>query len=1106
MTEEREAALLRAFAKNDFAVVHALFSIISSREARFAVEATFKYFQAMSTDGELLLELLKSVIDKEIEVTDEAATLFRSNSAGSKLLSLTLKNIGNNYLISILRGMVTKINQSSNPAVGSIALGEIDPARLTSQDTLETNVHKLTSLCRSFLARILKSVDNCPLFFRKLCNYLQMGVVRKFPNSEQIRKNFSAIGGLLFLRFICPALFTPHLFDLIKEPATQSASRTLVLVSKVLQMLANGLQFNEGDSYMCVMNPFLHQYNGDIVDFFITIATVPNDHDLERMERKRRMLSESLRAGFTLVNKEPEDEADDSDSLILDTDDTEDSDDHSLGSGATLGMKRGRSISSSAPNLPMLQPKDQASPRQDTTGSYGGPPGAARLTVPTSPQRSEDDDAGDGTPPALDVLHALLYTHRDRILKTLHANTEHQEAHKYFNIMVNSFPCPSIDFDTLIRRDRGDTSVPPLTLPLPPPVPGPPTSEEHPEKKKGGTPREKEGKESKDKSTKAVFAAMLSKDKKHKGSRGEADEKVYENKLNATSVMKSMQHAKTLEKVQKRLTDEQETRRQLEMERDNTKLAKEYIEKEVIELLQEKIAMKAEVELLKRQKEAVEVELSVEKRKTEAMSTELDHYRKQREDHDSKVKALLRVAENATRERDLLSDEVRTLRERLAALERDRSAGSHPSHNSDATNGVDVEEDATVSKSNDKTREGSGKLKRGRRQLSKDSNLKLPVSIALSASATSTTATGDNTQHQPQSQQQSNDHTSSGHITKLRKRDKKEQQDVKDSSSRRDEKPEPSTQQNTNTTTNNSTNKKDDKRSNSGITRSDRKDKEKELKKDGSYRGIPSSKQHQQQHQRSATSSSSKGDSSSCYSASSNYNGEHSSPKSSSLSAALTSSLPVIDEHAPSYHKPSVILTTTTTTTTTTSSNTTPPTSTSTSTPTTPTPTHITSTSNDESSNTTVTRTGSDIKREVVIPAGGLRERGGLNYSALPIPPVLIEELGLKMHREMKLWQCKHNLKKYDNCFKGVQAIDWLLAASMAKSRGEASNLCGKMLAAALIVPLSSKEPRFMDDDTVYYFVGNTSITNPSGSSSPHHHQHQHHIKYSAHHHNNSRE
>lgn len=53
-------------------------------------------------------------------------------------------------------------------------------------------------------------------FFRKLCNYLQSGVVSKFPDNEQIKKNYAAIGGLLFLRFFCPAIFAPKTFGLVK--------------------------------------------------------------------------------------------------------------------------------------------------------------------------------------------------------------------------------------------------------------------------------------------------------------------------------------------------------------------------------------------------------------------------------------------------------------------------------------------------------------------------------------------------------------------------------------------------------------------------------------------------------------------------------------------------------------------------------------------------------------------------------------------------------------------------------------------------------------------------------------------------------------------------
>lgn len=78
---------------------------------------------------------------------------------------------------------------------------------------------------------------------RHVCEYVQMSAVRKFPESKQIRHNLSAVGGLLFLRFFCPAIFTPHKFSVVEAAPGPIALRALILISKVMQMMANGLRF-----------------------------------------------------------------------------------------------------------------------------------------------------------------------------------------------------------------------------------------------------------------------------------------------------------------------------------------------------------------------------------------------------------------------------------------------------------------------------------------------------------------------------------------------------------------------------------------------------------------------------------------------------------------------------------------------------------------------------------------------------------------------------------------------------------------------------------------------------------------------------------------------
>lgn len=77
----------------------------------------------------------------------------------------------------------------------------------------------------------------------------------KWPNERLVKTR--VVSGFIFLRLLCPAILNPRAFNLISEPPPPAATRSLVMIAKCLQNLANLVEFGVKESYMEVVNPFI---------------------------------------------------------------------------------------------------------------------------------------------------------------------------------------------------------------------------------------------------------------------------------------------------------------------------------------------------------------------------------------------------------------------------------------------------------------------------------------------------------------------------------------------------------------------------------------------------------------------------------------------------------------------------------------------------------------------------------------------------------------------------------------------------------------------------------------------------------------------------------
>eukprot|EP01103_Thecamoeba_quadrilineata_P017176 TRINITY_DN598_c0_g3_i1.p1 TRINITY_DN598_c0_g3~~TRINITY_DN598_c0_g3_i1.p1 ORF type:complete len:480 (-),score=85.64 TRINITY_DN598_c0_g3_i1:42-1481(-) len=211
-------------------------------------------------------DLLRWSISREIKNTQSGPTLFRGISVATKLLGLySFDRLGLKYLKKTLLSLVSEVTTCK-------ASFEIDPNKALESGCIDVkkNLERLLNICQELLDKIFRTYEKFPLPIRALFRYTREEVDKKFPEMQRL-----AIGGLLFLRFLCPAIVTPEKYGLISAPPSTESRRTLILISKILQNLANAVQFDGSkEAYMMGIDNFIVENLQAVNNFFDNLTSV----------------------------------------------------------------------------------------------------------------------------------------------------------------------------------------------------------------------------------------------------------------------------------------------------------------------------------------------------------------------------------------------------------------------------------------------------------------------------------------------------------------------------------------------------------------------------------------------------------------------------------------------------------------------------------------------------------------------------------------------------------------------------------------------------------------------------------------------------------------
>jgi hypothetical protein len=297
--------LLFAFDKG---IIFELFNQTKNPEKDELCEAIIRVFMKVGGEAELL-QLLKKSVTLEVDSTEHPETLFRANSAASKLMKSYCTRTCQYFMQHSIGGMMDKI-------IADATKFEIDPEKAAQRnEDVNVNTENVLKVTQQFVDAIVNSVKQTPRTYREYCRYLSNFVGEKFPGCNRdggdtddafvFEFKYIAVGGFLFLRLFCPAITTPQVYGL-NNITTTDGRRYCIVLTKLLQNIANGVYKSQKEVFMVNFEDMILKSMTAVKDYFDHI--VEEDEQTEQEQSvdivpEKMVSADELKDAFFVIHR-----------------------------------------------------------------------------------------------------------------------------------------------------------------------------------------------------------------------------------------------------------------------------------------------------------------------------------------------------------------------------------------------------------------------------------------------------------------------------------------------------------------------------------------------------------------------------------------------------------------------------------------------------------------------------------------------------------------------------------------------------------------------------------------------------------------------------------